>query len=209
MRSNCRAHILNEAYKLFLFQTTEKVTIFELEKATGKIRGTIFYHFANKQKVFEAVVDEIFLPSFDIPNEITATAIKGTFDDFIQIYQSPEKRVINKIKACFQVESPETGYINFLNQAYKYYPSFKTKYSQIIRKELSVWEKVLIKGKERGIFSSLNPKETAYGLMLLNSGFFYCKAYHEALEFDYSDLLDCMSRLCMLNTDQEDARTLS
>ncbi len=203
MSNNCRIHILNEAYKLFLFQNMEKVTISKLEHTTRKIRGTIFYHFANKQKLFEAVVDEIFLPSFEIPDKITAMAIKGTFEDFINVYQSPEKRVIDKIKTFFQVESPETGYHNFLNQANKYYPSFKTKYSKILKKELSVWEKVLIKAKESGLFSNFNTKETAYELMLLNTGYFCSKAYYEGLDFDYPDLLNCMFRLSRLNIREE------
>ncbi len=55
-----RKHILFESYKLFLSYNIEKVTITELERATSKIRGIIFYHFSNKQQLFEAVVDEVF-----------------------------------------------------------------------------------------------------------------------------------------------------
>ena len=42
---NSRDLILKEAFKLFLQKNVEKVTVPDLEKATGVQRGAIFYHF--------------------------------------------------------------------------------------------------------------------------------------------------------------------
>ena len=191
---NCRKQVLEGAFKLFLLHNMEKVTITELEKATTKIRGTIFYHFENKQKIFESVVDEIFLPLFDIPAEITDVVQYIAFKDFIGVYQSPEERVIHKMKTIFQVEEAEAGYYNFLNQAHKYYPSFKNKYSKIIDKELFVWNMVISRNKETNTLPNLPTKDLSYIFIMLSTGFFYNKGYRDALDVDYRTLLYDLAR---------------
>lgn len=191
---NSRIHILKESYKLFLSNNMEKVTFTELEKATEKIRGTILYHFNSKQKLFESIVDEVFLPSFEITPETMETAHHASFEDFIKIYKSPEERVINKIKTELQVEEPETGYYNFLNQAHKYYPAFKKEYSKIITKELSVWNVAMTRIRKDHSSFYCDDKEMAYVFMLLSTGFYYNKGYQVPFEFSYADLLKHLSR---------------
>ncbi len=195
MRKNCRIHILKEAFKLFLLHNMEKVTISELEKSTEKIRGTIFYHFDNKQKIFESVVDEVFLPLFDIPVEITNAAQNVSFEYFVKIYQSPEERVIHKIKTVFQAEEAEIGYYNFLNQAQKYYPPFKKKYTEIIKKELFVWDIALSNNAYPLSRSNFPRKELSYIFMMLSTGFFYNKGYCDVSDINYRTLLCDLTRL--------------
>ena len=189
--------ILKEAYRLFLFSNVEKVTITELEKITQKVRGTLFYHFKNKQNLFNSVVSEVFLPSFEITPKILEAANDMTFEDFIDQYKSPEERVINKITTELQVEEPEMGYYNFLNQAYKYYPPFKKEYSKIITKELSVWNVVIIRIKKDNSSLCCDAKEMAYAFMLLSTGFYYNKGYQVPSGFDCATLLKHLSR-CVL-----------
>lgn len=187
-------HILKEAYRLFLSNNMEKVTFTELEKATGKIRGTILYHFNSKQKLFESIVDEVFLPSFEITPEIMETAHHASFEDFIKVYKSPEERVINKIKTEIQSIEPETGYYNFLNQAHKYYPVFKKEYSKIITKELSVWNTVIERIKKDNSSFSGDAKELAHIFMLISTGYYCNKGYQVPFEFSCADLLKHLSR---------------
>lgn len=62
-RKNSRNLILKETFKLFLQKNVEKVTVPDLEKATGIQRGTIFYHFKDKEALFIEVIDRYFFQS--------------------------------------------------------------------------------------------------------------------------------------------------
>ena len=55
-----RELILKEAFKLFLQKNVEKVTVPELERVCKLRRGAIFYHFKNKEDIFEKAVELYF-----------------------------------------------------------------------------------------------------------------------------------------------------
>jgi len=178
-------HILKEAYRLFLFNNMEKVTITELEKATQRIRGTIFYHFKNKQEIFEAVVDEVFFPSFDIPPKIVELAGNSTIMEFIDSYVAPENRVSRRIRNTYSVKNAEIGYFNFLSQACKYYPGFNEKYTEIITRDYSLWETVLNRNEvKKGSF-----KQIIDSIMLLNTGMACKRGYNEDIGLNCKDFI--------------------
>lgn len=143
-----RTLILEKAYNLFLLNNFEKVTISKLEKSCEKIRGTIFYYFANKQELFEAVVDEMFFPSLSLPNEVSEIAVSSSFQSFINIYINPEDRIINDIKSRFHIIDANMGCYNFIIQASQYYNKFQEKYREIIIKDVAVWNYAISKAKD-------------------------------------------------------------
>lgn len=143
-----RTLILEKAYNLFLLNNFEKVTISKLEKSCEKIRGTIFYYFANKQELFEAVVDELFFPSLSLPNEVSEVAVSSSFQSFINIYINPESRIINDIKSRFHIIDANMGCYNFIIQASQYYNKFQEKYREIIIKDVAVWNYAISKAKD-------------------------------------------------------------
>lgn len=143
-----RTLILEKAYNLFLLNNFEKVTISKLEKSCEKIRGTIFYYFANKQELFEAVVDELFFPSLSLPNEVSEVAVSNSFQSFINIYINPESRIINDIKSRFHIIDANMGCYNFIIQASQYYNKFQEKYREIIIKDVAVWNYAISKAKD-------------------------------------------------------------
>ena len=63
---NSRELILKEAFKLFLQKNVEKVTVPELERVTKLQRGAIFYHFKDKNAIFEEVIERYFFSSLNI-----------------------------------------------------------------------------------------------------------------------------------------------
>lgn len=143
-----RTLILEKAYNLFLLNNFEKVTISKLEKSCEKIRGTIFYYFANKQELFEAVVNELFFPSLSLPNEVSEVAVSSSFQSFINIYINPESRIINDIKSRFHIIDANMGCYNFIIQASQYYNKFQEKYREIIVKDVAVWNYAISKAKD-------------------------------------------------------------
>lgn len=140
--------ILEKAYNLFLLNNFEKVTISKLEKSCEKIRGTIFYYFANKHELFEAVVDELFFPSLSLPNEVSEIAVSSSFQSFINIYINPEDRIINSIKSRYDIKDASMGCYNFIIQASQYYNNFQEKYREIINKDVTVWNYAIRKAQD-------------------------------------------------------------
>lgn len=63
VKRNSRDLILKEAFKLFLQKNVEKVTVPDLEKATGIQRGAIFYHFKDKETLFIEAIEHFFSQS--------------------------------------------------------------------------------------------------------------------------------------------------
>ncbi|MCD8165790.1 MAG: TetR/AcrR family transcriptional regulator, partial [Bacteroides sp.] len=76
---------MKNAYRLFCELNYEKVTVPELEQATGISRGGIFHHTGNKQKLFIQVVDKYILGVHD-PDTLFPLSTESTLIDFIHQY---------------------------------------------------------------------------------------------------------------------------
>jgi Transcriptional regulator len=186
-------HILKAAYQLFLSNNVEKVTISEIEKATKKIRGTIFYHFKDKQGIFEAVVNEIFFPLFEIPQDMVTNANSLPLYHFMEKYKSPEERIIDRTNEMFQIENAATYYYDFLSQAGKYYPSFKKQYLEVTNSEFAFLNSV-IKKNRKSKNQLLTEKELTYIIMLLKTGIISSNEYiKDDLELNYNVLFKKIS----------------
>jgi len=55
---NTRDYIIDEAYKLFLNNSYEAVSINEISKAIGFTKGALYHHFSSKEELFKAVIDK-------------------------------------------------------------------------------------------------------------------------------------------------------
>lgn len=55
-----REYIIDEAYRLFLTQSYEAVSISDISNAVGFTKGALYHHFKNKEELFRAVIDKHF-----------------------------------------------------------------------------------------------------------------------------------------------------
>jgi TetR/AcrR family transcriptional regulator, transcriptional repressor for nem operon len=53
-----REYIIDEAYKLFLNNSYEAVSISDISKAIGLTKGALYHHFTSKEELFKAVIDK-------------------------------------------------------------------------------------------------------------------------------------------------------
>ncbi|MDR1459767.1 MAG: TetR/AcrR family transcriptional regulator [Bacteroidales bacterium] len=128
-----KANILHESYHLFLTENIEKVTIKDIEKATSRTRGAIFYYFKDKQCLFEAVVDNFyFKPMKEFYNLEQKYGTCIDFNSFLKKYKSPSERIISHIKEMGANMNVGKAFFHFTFQASKYYPEFDTIYNRII-----------------------------------------------------------------------------
>jgi AcrR family transcriptional regulator len=184
--SNSRQVILKEAYKLFLTNNVEKVTISEIEKATKKIRGSIFYYFKSKQAIFNAVVEEMFFQSFRFPVNLIEIAISQSFEQFLDSYTGYEQRAILQIKKLYEMEKPEIAYYDFISQANRYYPDFKNKFNEIVQKDYDICSKIIRVSQDKNELKIGDSKKLAFLLLKINSGATFFAAYSPGIFDDYS-----------------------
>jgi AcrR family transcriptional regulator len=188
--TNSRRLILQEAYKLFLTNNVEKGTIEELERASQKVRGTIFYHFRNKQNIFESVVDELFLPSLAVPTNIQDIIDTVSLRQFIELYESPEKRAINQIKEIYHIDQPEMSYYNFVFQAYKYYEDFDKKINNVMSLDIEIWKTVIDNAhKSKELICNHSTEELVILFTSFVTGLPLKEKYFHSLNLDYSQSL--------------------
>jgi len=174
---NAKSQILQEAYRLLLTNNLEKVTISNLEKATNKIRGIIFYYFDNKQNLFNSIVEDLFFPSLEFPAEFFELAYEGDYKKFLKAYISPEERVISNINSMYNLENPEFCFYNFFIQANNNYVDFIIKYRSIINKDLLLWNCVIKRAQENLLLTkAYSSEDISKMFMLIYSGKSICNA---------------------------------
>ena len=133
--------IIEEAFKLFLINNFEKVSISKLEEAVGKTRGAIFYFFKNKEEIFNEVIDNYIIKTQN-PYQ------KFNFDEDISLEQFIY-RYINGINTTMSkmltvsVVNIYKHYFSLYLQAARIYPNFSEIMTQNSIAEINLWEKVI------------------------------------------------------------------
>lgn len=145
--------ILREAFRLFMEKNYEKVTVSELEKATGVSRGGIFHYMGNKEGLFRKVVDKYIFEVTNIYDRISYLDINATrFEDLIGIY-------LAEVDKNFLYLVAESGliltdciksYYKFMLQAEKYYPNFNYLMNKYDANIFYLWKNILDSSKKSG-----------------------------------------------------------
>ena len=144
-----KERITEEAFKLFLNNNYEKVSISDIEAAVGKTRGAIFYFFKNKEEIFIEVIDTYLIKTQD-------PKVKFQYDEstslkqFINLYISGINTTMSKMLSI-SVVNIYKQYFSLYLQASRIYPNFSEIMTQNSIEEVNLWEKVIaraIKNKE-------------------------------------------------------------
>ena len=120
---NTKERLILGAFKLFLFNNFEKVTIADIEKETGVSRGSIFYYVESKEELFGIVVDKFIFEAQSLKQKMNTNEYK-TFEEFIQKYVAGINRTMAEMLSL-SIVNIYKYYFNFIIQADKYYPNFK------------------------------------------------------------------------------------
>jgi len=178
--------ILREALKLFASNNYEKVTVVDLESATGMSRGAIFYHTKNKAQLFNMVVDKYYFLAQDPEKKIRFDS-NTKLIDFIHNYIEGVNKTMNYMRAESFPNMNQIFY-SFILQASKYYPGFAEKHKRIMYGEHSLWVKRLKYAQEIGEIKSDVSVDNLAGLFSFTfKGMAWEQSFLEGL--DTSELL--------------------
>lgn len=150
MKTN-KTEIYKNAFRLFLQENYEKVTVVKLEQAIGLSCRGIYHHTKDKLGLFTAVVDTYLLN----PHK---TEKKFVYSDDISLWdflQSYIEGVERTMKFLCEETGMEKGmcakhYFQFLFQAYRYYPNFAQIQDAIYARDHEVWRSVINRAKATG-----------------------------------------------------------
>lgn len=172
-----REQITEEAFKLFLNNNFEKVSISAIENATGKTRGAIFYFFKNKEEIFIEVINTYMI-------EIQDPFQKFTFDknmslnQFINRYVNGINTTMSKMLSL-SVVNIYKQYFSLYLQASRIYPNFSAIMTQNSIKETDLWEKVIKRAIETKEIKKVNTRHyaTLFRSCFLGLAFDRCLSY--------------------------------
>lgn len=142
-KRNSRNLILKEAFKLFLQKNLEKVTISDLEKASGVQRGTIFYFFKDKKSLFIEVVDLYFFSELNIFHPLNPENL-SSLNEYIKKKNEHLSYVMDWFRNENLVTNPYFSFFHLISQACLYVPSFKKRMSDLLKKDKSYWREAAL-----------------------------------------------------------------
>ena len=116
--NDTREFIIDEAYKLFLQQSYEAVSISTISEAIGLTKGALYHHFTNKEDLFKAVIDKHF-PHFVDKSEPEAQTLNEQIDMCVA-YGEKILRSLNPQGMKFDPVS----FIGLMSDAFRHYPEF-------------------------------------------------------------------------------------
>ncbi len=147
MKTN-KAEIYKNAFRLFLQDNYEKVTVVKLEKVIGLSCRGIYHHTKDKLGLFKAVVDTYILEPHKVENKFVL-AEDISLRDFLQAYIEGVERTMGYLSNELGVDSRVFAkyYFQFMFQAHKYYPGFTEKMDAVFEKDYQMWREVIERAK--------------------------------------------------------------
>ncbi|MCX6277163.1 MAG: TetR/AcrR family transcriptional regulator [Bacteroidetes bacterium] len=139
-----REYIIDEAYKLFLTQSYEAVSISDISKAIGFTKGALYHHFKNKEELFRSVIDKHF-PLTSISFDDENISLKEYTEVCIDHIHNLLKETI--------ISNEEFTPVNFLAliaDSFRHYEGFAKKKSMIIEYDVEKAKVIISNAIKRG-----------------------------------------------------------
>jgi TetR/AcrR family transcriptional regulator, transcriptional repressor for nem operon len=130
--------IIDEAYKLFLNHSYDAVSISDICNAIGLTKGALYYHFKNKDELFQAVIDKYLVIIGIECKDID----KITLKEYNFLTLNHTKKMINSIFK-HETEFIPINYFSLLIDSYRHYDGFANKTNSIMDHELAIIRKIL------------------------------------------------------------------
>lgn len=174
-----KERLLLEAFKCFLANNYDKVSLKDIEVAGEFTRGVTYYYTRGKFDLFCQVMDEFVLKKLDIKNKMTL--VEGvSLHDFIQQQIQGIQRTMDKL---FELTgSNSNSYMFLIYQASKSYPGFNEKYTKNGEAELNVWKEVIKNAVLQNEIVNVDIETTATMFRSLHLGMAYDQSFTTGLQ---------------------------
>lgn len=165
--SDTREFIIDEAYKLFLKQSYEAVSISTISDAIGFTKGALYHHFTNKEDLFKAVIDRHF-PTFSSTDGINIDSL--TLKDLIEICVQRAEDILRSLNPK-EIKFNPVSFIGLMSDAFRHYDEFAHNKLKEIDNCINDIKKVVVKSIERDeIRSDIDPNIVAKQIFATSIG---------------------------------------
>ena len=182
MGKDSKERLLKTAFRLFVANHYEAVSIKDIEDASNMSRGTIFYHVENKEALFKQAIDKYVFEKQDITKKIEAT-FNLTLYDFINVYTESLNMTI---ASTYEIVDELPGdipksYLSLILNAGKYSADFDEKITATLQQEIFLWAYIIENAKRSGeIRNDIDSKILAEQFRCMFIG----KYYNDSLKKD-------------------------
>jgi AcrR family transcriptional regulator len=139
-----REYIIDEAYRLFLTQSYEAVSISDISNAVGFTKGALYHHFKNKEELFRAVIDTHF-PLTSLSLEDENISLKEYTELCIKHIHKLLQQTITS-----NVEFTPVNFLALIADSFRHYEGFAVKKSSIIDNDVEKAKVIISNAIKRG-----------------------------------------------------------
>jgi len=139
-----KEYIIDVAYKLFLTQSYEAVSISDISNAIGFTKGALYHHFKNKEELFHAVIDKHF-PLTSMSLDYENISLKEYTDACIEHIHKLLKETITSNE-----EFTPVNFLALIVDSFRHYEGFVEKKSTIIDNDVEKAKVIIGNAIKRG-----------------------------------------------------------
>ncbi len=154
-----KEQIIVVARQIFSKFGFHKTTVDEIAKAAHKAKGSVYYHFKNKEELFESVVEKEF------------QTLRTSLINAIETGENAKEKLTNYIKIRMKTLSELSNIYDALKNDYLNYLSFieniRTKYDN---EEIVLVKSILTIGVLNNEFDIENEEQTAFAIVTALKG---------------------------------------
>ena len=177
-KNNRKKQLFEVAFKLFLTNRYEAVSIADIEEASGMTRGAISYYGKDKLGLYHQVVKYYLVDKQNLDNKMKNCEYKS-FKQFIESYIQCAQETMNSLReVCGVISNGSRSYLSLILQISDHFQDLNEAYLSNRNKELLKWAEMLnmaIKNNE--IRSDIDVMSTAKSFMTI----FYGQSFLDAL----------------------------
>lgn len=177
-KNNRKEHLYEVAFKLFLMNRYEAVSISDIEKASGMTRGAISYYGKDKLGLYYNVIKHFLVDKQNLDNKMKGVEYNN-LNEFIEAYVQRAQETINGLRdVCGNISNGSRAYMSLILQICEYFKDLNELYLANRNNELLKWiQNLYVAIQKKEIRDDINVIETAKSFMNI----FYGQSYLDAL----------------------------
>ena len=177
-KNNRKQHLYEVAFKLFLMNRYEAVSISDIETASGMTRGAISYYGKDKLGLYYNVIKHYLVDKQNLDNKM-GNSPKLRFKDFIESYVKSSQDTMDALHSIdTSVKNGSRAYMALILQICDSFQDLNEMYLTNRNNELLVWiENLNVAIKNKEIRDDINVIATAKSFMNI----FYGQSFLDAL----------------------------
>ncbi len=151
--------ILLAALRLFLQKGYHEITMQDILEASGQAKGTFYYHFKNKETVFEEAAGYLIVNYMTVNHSrLSYESLRGFIDSLLRVREKAARKMAG-LGDKFKVQI-------LIGQASMRIPALGKIIADQEQKEREAWGKALAAGRERGEITTELPDGAIVALFM-------------------------------------------